>query len=416
MKTRLARIAVFALAFGLALSTNAAEKQTVLYNFAKRSPTGWAPNSKLVMDAAGNLYGAASEGGVSTQCCGVIFELSPASGGGWTYNVIYTFTGQGDGAFPTGSLVMDAAGNLYGAGSGQSVGVNGEFFELSPNGSGGWTEKVLYAVPAADGGQSSPLVMDGSGNLYGANLGSGAHNAGYIFELSPGSGGAWTYQHLFDFNVSDGNFPAAGVILDAAGNLYGTTSEGGTSTNCPNGCGVVFELTQQSGTWSESVLYEFNGSNGSDPQAPLTLDAAGNLYGTTVTGGSLGFGIAFELKKNARVWKERVLHTFTQANGDGAAPNTGLVLRGGNLYGTTVAGGGGLALCRSFTDVGCGTAFELSPSGATWKETILYDFTGGKDGASPSGLILDASGNAFGIAASRGVANAGLIFELTPAK
>src|SRR5258708_29202109 len=108
MKSRLARIAVLALAIAVALSASAAEKQTVLYNFGKRSPTGWVPNSKLVMDAAGNLYGAASEGGINTQCCGVIFQLSPAAAGVWTYNVIYTFTGNGDASFPSGSLLMDA--------------------------------------------------------------------------------------------------------------------------------------------------------------------------------------------------------------------------------------------------------------------------------------------------------------------
>ncbi len=417
MKNYLAKIAVFGLAVGLALSASAAEKQTVIRYFAKRSPTGWAPNSKLVMDSAGNLYGAASEGGVSTQCCGVIFEISRASDGTWSYNVIYTFTGTGDGAFPAGSLVMDAAGNLYGTGYGQGAGVNGEFFELSPDGLGGWTEKVLYALKSStDGGPASTLVRDAAGNLYGTILGGGAGNAGYVFELSPGSGGEWTYQHLFDFNGSDGDSPAAGVVLDAAGNLYGTTADGGTSTNCPNGCGVVFELSKQSGAWNETVLYEFNGSNGSDSQSPLTLDAAGNLYGTTITGGALGFGIAFQLKKASGVWQERVLHTFTEANGDGAAPNTGLVLKGGNLYGTTAAGGSGLATCRAYTDVGCGTAFELSPSIGSWRETILYDFPGGKNGSNPSGLVLDASGNAFGIAQAGGADNAGLVFELSSAK
>ena len=144
------------------------------------------------------------------------------------------------------------------------------------------------------------------------------------------------------------------------------------------------------------------------------MDASGNLYGTTGQGGTAGKGVAFELSLVSGVWEGHPLHSFTGANGDGAFPNTTLVLSGGNLYGTTASGGGGLNDCVIFGDFGCGSAFELSPSGTVWKTTILHDFTGGPDGGTPQGVILDASGNLFGLAQVGGSKAVGMIFELTP--
>jgi hypothetical protein len=409
MMKKMARM-MLAVAMGAAVYAQAVDKQALIYNFGKNSG-GYAPAGTLVMDAAGNFYGAANEGGVENQCCGTIFELSPKTGGGYSYSVLYTFSGVGDDSSPLGSMVMDSAGNLYGT----AAGIDGEIFELSPNGSGGWTETVLYASTASAGVSPSPVVRDGAGNLYGTFEFGGKSNDGYVFELSPNGSGGWTLSHIIDFGGSDGAYPAAGLVLDSLGNLYGTTAAGGGSGGCTNGCGSLFEATPDGGgAWTVQMLYQFAGGNGSSPQAPLVIDASGNLYGVAATGGAKGYGLAFELEKTSHGWVGRTLHNFTDANGDGAAPNTGLVLAGGNLYGTTDAGGGGLTECVVFGFDGCGSAFELVPTGTAWQQHILHDFTGGKDGAFPTGLIINGSGDLFGMALTGGGRNGGVAFELSP--
>lgn len=406
------RIVNFVVAAAMSLSfcllAQASDRQNLIYNFSRGSG-GYGPGGTLFIDSSGNLYGAASEGNISGFCCGTIFELSPKAGGGWTYSVLYTFSGVGNDSLPNGSLVRDAAGNLYG--TAVSFG-NGEVFELSPNPSGGWYETVLYSLGSNDGTGPSPVVLDAAGNLYGTVNSGGAHNLGYVFQVSPNPGGGWTYQHLHDFGGVDGAYPIAGVIVDGSGNLYGATGSGGNSGNCPSGCGVVFKLAQNSGTWTETVIHEFNGDNGSNSVAPLIMDTAGNLYGSTAVGGLNGFGLVFELTLVSGKWQAKTLHNFTDAGGDGAAPNSALVLRNGNLYGTTSSGGGGLGECVSYGDAGCGSVFELSPSGNTWKETILFDFDGGTDGAFPGGVIFNSSGKAFGVTEGGGSSNAGVIYEL----
>jgi hypothetical protein len=406
-------VSTFLSALLFTLSLHAADKETLLYNFRKSSG-GALPAGGLVMDSAGNLYGATSEGGTSTSCgsygCGTIFEMSPNGSGGYTYNVLYNFNSFDSDSIPLGSMVMDAAGNLYGATSGFS---RGEIFELSPNGSGGWTETVLYTF-SNDGIGSTPIVLDKKGNISGASSYGGASNDGFVIELTPGANG-WTLNQLHDFGGPDGNFPVAGVILDPLGNVYGTTQLGGTSTNCTNGCGLVYEMEHTANGWQELVLLQFDGSNGSLPQAPLLMDAAGDLFGTASAGGSKGYGIVFKLKRVGETWQPSILHNFTQANGDGAAPNTALILDGsGNLYGTTTSGGGGLGDCFSDGDTGCGSAFELSFSNGTWKEKILHDFTGANDGGFPGGVILDPSGNLYGPARAGGTHAYGNGFELSP--
>ena len=237
--------AFLAAVLGLAVCAHAADKETRLYNFAQ-STGGYYPSGKLLMDASGNLFGTTAQG-PGHEGAGTVFELSPASGGGYTYSVIYSFTGSVHEVGPNGSLVMDAAGNLYGSTVGATT---GEIFELSPNGSGGWNESVLYALNSNEGTSTSAVVLDGAGNLYGTTASGGASNLGYVFELSPVSGGGWTFQHIYEFSGLDGFYPEAGVILDGSGNLYGTTSHGGNSFHCGNGCGVVFELSPGSGSWT----------------------------------------------------------------------------------------------------------------------------------------------------------------------
>jgi hypothetical protein len=319
-------------------------KESVLYAF-KGAPDGANPGGDLVFDASGNLYGTTAGGGTSTSCnsssCGTVFELSPHSDGSWSETVLYDFQDYPDGAVPDG-LTFDASGNLYGIAEGGSSG-RGAVYELSPplRHGGRWTETILYNF-SGFGMLNSGLVFDGQGNLYGTyydidiqfctpNVGCGA-----VFELKQAHG-QWTEADLYDF-LGDGNGgqPAAGVILDSKGNLYGTGAQGG------NNWGIIFELRHSAGHWKESMLYNFcsrnNCSDGAFPLAGLVMDSNGILYGTTLWGGScLYCGVVFKLAHTENGWTESVLHDFQ--GGDGAGPTQSLILDDrGNLYG--VAGGG----------------------------------------------------------------------------
>src|SRR6266702_3926838 len=207
--------------------------------------------------------------------------------------------------------------------------------------------------------------------------------------------------HTFQGGSSDGASPLAGLIMDSSGNLYGTTENGGAS-----GLGTVFELVSASGTYSQKVLHSFNRSDGANPSAGLIMDSSGNLYGTTQNGGTNGFGTVFELVNSSGTYSEKVLHSFTNSNGDGASPFAGLIMdTSGNLYGTTAGGGTG----------GTGTVFSLINTSGTYGENLLLVFgtTCGGNGSSPeAGLIMDSSGNLYGTTLS-GVKNVGTVFELT---
>jgi uncharacterized repeat protein (TIGR03803 family) len=405
MRKYLAVIAVLAAGLGLSVGAFADDQETTLHPF-QAGPNGYALEGKLIMDASGNLYGAALEGGLQQDCCGTIFKLSPKTGGGYTFTLLYTFPGGGNNYSPVGSLVMDSAGNLYGSAQGEF----GEVFELSPNGSGAYTQTILAT---GMGAYPSPVVMDSAGNLYGTVQHNGANGDGFVFELTKASGYALT--DIFDFDVTNGSQPMAAVILDSEGNLYGTTTEGGTSTNCSGGCGVVFELTNNAGTWTEQVLYDFDGTDGSNLQGGLLLSSNGVLYGTAAQGGANGYGNVFELTQSGGVWSETTLHNFTDAGGDGASPNTELIEVGKNLYGTTNLGGAGLQNCFGYDGevVGCGAAYELSLSDGNWTETILHAFTGGDDGAFPQGLIANKGGTLFGVTLSGGPVYGGIAYKLT---
>jgi hypothetical protein len=397
----------------LAVFAQAGDKETSLFFFIKNTngnnPNGYFPSNKLLIDKAGNLYGATNSG--ATNGVGTIFELSPNGSGGWSLTTLIDCDPIC--GLPLGSLIMDGLGNLYGTAA------FGNVFEVSPNGSGGWTGSVIYSFNGAIGSYlgNAPtpgLVMDGAGNLYGTNLDGGNNDQGYVFELSPGSGGTWSLTHLHDFSGTDGAAPYATVIMDQAGHLYGTTNLGGSSTKCTAGCGVVFQLTNNSGVWTETVLHNFSGQEGSNPQAALLMDAAGNLYGTAGNGGVRNFGAVFELSLTAGVWHYRSLYSFVSGNSDGAFPNTALVMDGaGNLYGTTWSGGGGN--CNFQQDVGCGTAFELVHNGSKWKESILHIFTANGDGGFPGGVILATDGDLFGTTEAGGasLSTGGIAFELS---
>jgi uncharacterized repeat protein (TIGR03803 family) len=442
--------------------------EQVLYSF-QGLPDGATPVGGMVFDKQGNLYGATSEGG-SSACagagqCGTVFQLSPPTkqGDPWTETVLYVFKGRtyGDGGTPAGGLIMDAAGNLYGTtayngtGSctllGAIVGC-GIVYELSPPAQpgGAWTETVLYSFEDITDGYfpQGDLVFDSAGNLYGATQFGGGKGTncnslygycGTVFELSPPKikGGSWSNKTLHSFAgipgrggpdgvgpvaIGDGAAPNGGLVLDNAGNLYGTTEIGGM--NCLHhsnqGCGAVFELEPTgapSTNWTETVLYRFDGANAANPLASLICDDHHNLYGTTEGGGSGGRGVVFRLEAprgKFGTWLESELYDFS-GNNNGANPMAGLTLgNDGSLYGTTNSG---------TTRSSRGNVFQLSPSMAaetTWSLDVLYTFGLVPDGENPSSnLIIDGLGNLYGATqnggtgSNCGVEGCGAIFKLT---
>jgi uncharacterized repeat protein (TIGR03803 family) len=267
--------------------------ETILYNFAGGTSDGLNPEAGLAFDSAGNLYGTTFLDGTYTK--GTAFELSPAPGGGWTEKVIWNFGNGTDGANPVGALVLDIAGNLYGTTSNGGVKNYGTVYELSRVG-GSWTITTLHNFGTSQDGiyPYSTLVFDAVGNLFGTTTsGGGPNRDGIVFELSPVGGGAWTETIVHAFGAgTDGYDPyAEQLVFDTAGNLYGTTFQGGA-----HGDGTVFKLSpSSSGLWTETLLHVFKGSfDGAGPFGVI-LDRAGNIYGTTAGGGSSGNGVVYEI-------------------------------------------------------------------------------------------------------------------------
>ncbi|HEX8817940.1 MAG TPA: choice-of-anchor tandem repeat GloVer-containing protein [Terriglobales bacterium] len=332
----------------------------ILYNFRQSTGSGATPLSGVILDSSGNIYGTTQAGG--SKQVGTVFELTLGTTGTWTQTILHSFSTKNDGRYPLGSLVFDSAGNLYGTTSGGGKYQGGTVFELSPGTGGQWTETPLYSFcPVAgcpDGANpASNLIFDSSGNLYGTTTAGGAQQSGAVFQLTPSSTGKWTETTLYSFqnNNLDGVNPDAGVLLDLAGNLYGTTYWGGIY-----GAGTVFELSPNGqGQWAETVLYSFNssGQDAQDPYAGVIADASGNLYGTAQYGGSGtgcdgGCGAIFELSQSSGQWTESILYSFNDNGTDGFDPAGGLVFdASGNLYTTTIEGG---------TD-GFGTVVDLRP-------------------------------------------------------
>jgi len=392
-------------------AAGATAREKVLYRFTGGTD-GAYPSSSLVLDASGPLYGTTSAGGNTNECtgsdsqgCGVVFELT-SSNGKWQESVLYAFQGGTDGWDPSGNLLFDAAGNIYGTtlyggtGTGCTSGC-GTVFELSPNGDGSWTETVLHSFQADfDGAFPAGLTADASGNLYGVTT----SGWGTVYELSPSQGGAWKEARLCSTNSS-----SPGLVLEDKDNLYFT--QGSTYEY-----GSVSEVKRIGKLWHETDLYDFHGGgNGGEPKAGVIVDKDGNLYGTGDEGGN-DFGIAFELKRSAGQWKESMLYNFCSRNNcaDGARPQAPLVFdQAGNLYGTTANGGTGCTF-----QGGCGVVFKLAHTKAGWMETVLHTFRDGRDGASPTqGLTLDGKGNIYGTTPAGGAGpngGYGTVFEVTP--
>jgi uncharacterized repeat protein (TIGR03803 family) len=416
--------AVLVVAFFLAPASWGASKGQE-YKFKGRRD-GALPNGPLISDPAGNLYGTTSAGGNGG---GTVFEISPNN---WIPTTLYEFTDGQDGASPGAGLIMDSQGNLYGTTTTGGIrGCCGTVFELSPNGNNGWAENTLYIFDdGPDGGEpSAGLVFDSMGNLYGTTAGGGVCNpgcSGVVFELSPIGNGKWSETVAYSFEGgADGYYAGGGVVLDASGNIYGTTTYGGyTKGICgAQGCGKVFELTpNQNGTWTENVLYVFTGeTDGGYPFSGVVFDGAGNLYGETAYGGDLqcepgGCGVVYQLSPIGNgSWQEVVVHRFDGR--DGTEPAGGLTFDSlGNAYGTA-SSGGGVPACSPLE--GCGIVFELSPA----SDGVVFSRLGAfnsNDGLEPlSGVIVDAAGNIYGTTLQGGLTcgaphGCGVVFELTP--
>lgn len=419
--------------------------ETILHSFVSL-PQGANPQSNLVADSTGNLYGTTYGGGNYGQ--GTVFEVTADSGGKWRERVLYTFSGGSDGGNPAAGLIFDGAGNLYGTTSnGGAVGQNGCYyygcgvvFELSPVGNGDWAESVLWSFAGGNDGNQplAGLAIDHSGNLFGTTYYGGSDYWGDVFKLTPNGDGTWTESILYTFtDGTDGGGPAASLTFDSSGAIYGTTQYGG-NVNCDSyapkrdiyGCGTVFRLIKNSdNSWSETVLHSFLITDGGFPVANVIFDSAGSLYGTTASGpGLCGCGTVFRLSPNSDgSWTHTMLYNF-EGGPDGRTPVAGLIFGNeGRIYGTTMLGGGS-PYCGG--GEACGTVFELSQNkGGAWREKVIFRFAAesANSGADPvAGLLMDRAGNLYGTTAGGGISVAycyqpgytegcGTVFRLTPA-
>ena len=387
-----------------------AQSESTVYTFTN-SPDGARPAAGLIMEQ-GKFYGTTVAGGTGNG--GTVFKFNTSG----EESVLYSFQPHPppsaaippeqrgwvtDGANPYGGVVMDGQGNLYGTTAygglySESCHGCGTVFEVSATDE----EKLLYTFAGSPDGANpqGTLAMDAQGNVYGTTVNGGAHGKGTVFKLSPA--GVETVLYSFE-DAPDGANPGAGVIMDGEGNLYGTTTYGGSQNT-----GIVFEVTL---VGAETVLYRFcqqgGCADGGLPAGRLIMDAQGNLYGTASAFGEYGWGAVFKVTPGG---EESVLYSFKDVPGDGAYPDGGVVMDArGNLYGTTTYGGANFFY---------GTVFELSPDNT---ETVLYSFcatNGCPDGSIPQALVLDAQGDLYGTTYEGGSANCylgcGVVFKMTP--
>jgi uncharacterized repeat protein (TIGR03803 family) len=392
-----------------------AQAQTfqVIHYFAG-VPDGWSPLGRLTIDSGGHLYGTTYGGGVQYAWFGTVFKMSP-HGSGWIFSTLYSFTTKSDGGDPSAGVLFGPDGLLYG-----TTNDGGTVFTLQPPATfppsflTPWTINWLYNFPLHKDAPVGDVVFDSAGSIYGVTSTGGGdgcfddQGCGTVYELTPASGGGWQETTLYTFQGgADGAYPN-GVIFDSAGNLIGTTVEGGANDD-----GVIFQLTHSGSGWSESVLYNFSdhGNGGFAPEAGLLSDAAGNLYGSTLATPSPTYtGTIFEFSPSNGGWTYNVLAQIpAQYSGGPTAPLT--MDSAGNLYGTIGT--------RDTNQPGA--VFKLTHGSSGWTFTSLHDFTGGEDGDAPSSTVaIGANGNLYGTATYGGKGDCdsgggcGVVWEITP--
>ena len=387
-----------------------ASTEQIIYNFRNASDGAYPVDyGHLWRDSSGVLYGTAAGGGRCGN--GTVFKLAPL-GKTWKETTLHSFCNV-DGEAPEGDVILDASGNIYGTTQGGYPSCRsscGTVFKLSK--AGKFT--VLYSFTGGNDGASpaSGVIRDKNGNLYGTTYLGGANNNGVVYRISSSGKFSVIYTFCSSGTCLDGANPLSGLAMDELGHLYGTTYIGGDY-----GSGVVFELRESKGTWSEVILHSFAGvpTDGAGPEGgtvTLGTRTVGTkkqllIFGVTAFGGTDYAGIAFELAKVGDGYTYNVIYNFTSEGGDGQAPYGSLLLRNGKLFGTTELGG------SSF-----GTVFELTENQRSWKESVLYDFNS-TDGNGPlSGVVADSDNNLYGVAYSGGDGcngeGCGVVFEITP--
>lgn len=375
-----------------------AQTYTVLHNFTGGAD-GEQPTAAITPGGSGTFYGTASGGGNGLYGCGTVFKLTHHSGG-WTLLPIYTFQNHGDGCNPLSTVTIGPDGGLYGT----TIGFNndqGTLFKLNPPPTfppsllAPWQFTLLhtFAGENGDGNQPlyGPLIFDPAGNLYGTTQYGGYYEFfGTVWEASR-SGDNWTESVLASFDLPT-NGPLSGVVMDPAGNFYGTTADGG----------AIFELSPNGSGYTSTILHTFSGEDGSLAYGGLVRDAAGNLYGASFTGGSGGCGVVYELSPSGGGWNFQVIHEF-ECPGQGVFGNLTLDAAG-NLYGARYAGGAHDE----------GQLFELTPSNGSWTFTDLYDFTAQGGFFAYGSVVFDAEGNIYGTTEAGGLYGKGVVWEFTP--
>ena len=379
------------------------------------SGDGAIPNSTMIVDRAGNLYGTTSYGGAQPGALGsgLVFKLVLRNSS-WVLTPLYTFQGGSDGAYPGAAVVIGPNGTLYGTTSlggnpGCPAGMGcGTVYHLQPQSTAcrtilcPWTKTELYRFSGgADGANPAygQLVFDPSGNIYGTTGGGGDVDSGVVYELTHSSGG-WQESVLHSFGaMGEGAQPQSGVVFDSQSNLYGTTVDGGSQGN-----GAVYELTRSGSAWAIAKQHDI-GNEGRNPYAGVVLDSLGNVYGATLFGGPGNGGTIFQLVTSGDQWSSNIIGTFSPVGGQGLGASSSLTMdAAGNLYGTTGTDGAH----------GFGSVFKLAPQNGSWVQTTLYDFTGGTDGCNPGGgVTLAPDGHLYGTTQGCG-AGYGVIWQITP--